>query len=274
MSRYLRACVTALIIGFASTSGISAQDRDSSAPVDIRPPASRLRTPLRSTQHSAFKVHAAPGVGTEVLKPNSKKVIKKHINAKHPMAHQVVSPKPEDHPTSKRAASAEKPAAATPEATVRDVNDVTSTASTGAKPPAAVEMPADFCGNIADIAAETRAKVRADQLAALEADLRTRISELEAKKAEVQSWVERQEDLRKRADETVLAILSKMKAESAAAQIALMDDATAAAVLMKLGPKVASSILNDMGATKAARITESMMAARVDSRSDGAKSAN
>ena len=135
-------------------------------------------------------------------------------------------------------------------------------------------MPADFCTNIADLTAESRAKIRAEQLAALEADLRTRISELEAKKVEVQGWVEKQEEIRKRADESVLAILGKMKSESAAAQIALMEDAMAAAVLMKLGPKPASAILNDMGAAKAARITESMMAQRVASRTDGVKSAN
>ena len=154
---------------------------------------------------------------------------------------------------------AAKPPEGNPEQKFDLADQITTTAATTPPKPATVAaLPADFCTNIADLASESRAKIRAEQLIALESDLRTRIAELEAKKVEVQGWVEKQEEIRRRADESVLAILGKMKPESAAAQIALMDDPMAAAVLMKLGAKPASAILNDMGAAKAARITESM----------------
>jgi flagellar motility protein MotE (MotC chaperone) len=289
VSRYLSACLTALYLGFCGVSSARAQDSDVSEPVDIRPAVSRARAPTaqRTKPHRAVvaapKLEAASEGGETAEQPSAKPKPVARSAVKHVVAARSTRSK---KPASPASAATSKPASETAAQAAKsetaesvakpnaDQKDSMPVATTAQKPAAPASAPADFCSNIADLAAETRAKVRADQVAALEADLRTRISELEAKRAEVQAWVEKQEEVRRRADEAVLAILGKMKPESAAAQIALMEDPMAAAVLMKLGAKSASAILNDMGASKAARITETMMAQRVASRNDGVKSAN
>ena len=289
MSRYQTACVLAFIIGLAGVMPSYGQDAESTnEPVDIRPPATRAKLeraqapkPVAARLPAKPKTDIPEGPLAEAPKPLHAAAPKKNQakGAPHDVSKPRTTASKSPASVTNAVAAANKSPEAKPEGGAGpkfDLADqITTTAGTAAPKPAPVAaLPADFCTNIADLTAESRAKIRAEQLAALEADLRTRISELEAKKVEVQGWVEKQEEIRKRADESVLAILGKMKSESAAAQIALMEDAMAAAVLMKLGPKPASAILNDMGAAKAARITESMMAQRVASRTDGVKSAN
>ena len=300
MSRILTACLTALFLSLCGVPVACAQETEADTPVDIRPAVSRLRKPAPprvkpkvivavvhkpDVDHQEKPEHDAsdekPADKEAVVTPPAKpkvapKPAKSHVAAKPAAPKKPVVAKATEPGKSGEAAEpvAKADAADTAAKPPGDTKDMTPTAATTQKPAAPAIVPADFCSNIADIAAETRAKVRADQIASLESDLRTRIGELEAKRAEIQLWVDKQEEIRRRADEAVLAILGKMKSESAAAQIARMEDQMAAAVLMKLGPKIASAILNDMGAAKAARITESMMAQRVASRIDGVKSAN
>lgn len=115
-----------------------------------------------------------------------------------------------------------------------------------------------YCSNIADSVAAAELAWQEKRIAELNVQLQTRISELEAKRKDYEGWVAKQEALRKKADDTIVTIFSKMKPEAAAAQMTLMDDETAAAVLMKLNARNASTILNEIAPARAARLTEAL----------------
>jgi flagellar motility protein MotE (MotC chaperone) len=115
-----------------------------------------------------------------------------------------------------------------------------------------------YCASIAATAADARFAWQAKRLAELEAQLKQRISELDAKQAEYKTWLQKREDFQKKADDNVVAIYSKMRPEAAASQLTAMEDVMAAAILAKLNPRVASTILNEMDAAKAAHLTDAM----------------
>ena len=119
-----------------------------------------------------------------------------------------------------------------------------------------------FCANIADPVREARAAFQLARITELEAGLKQRIEALEARKAELRLLLDAQKEAEKRADDGIIAILSRMRPEAAAAQLAAADEASAAAVLAKLNPRAAGTILNEIEPTKAARITEAMARGR------------
>lgn len=112
-----------------------------------------------------------------------------------------------------------------------------------------------YCINIADAAADAKFAWQKKVLTELSEDLDKRREMLEAKTAEYQKWLARRDEFVKRAQETLVVIYARMKAESAAKQLAAMDEETAAAVIIKLDARVASAILNEMEPTQAARLT-------------------
>jgi flagellar motility protein MotE (MotC chaperone) len=115
-----------------------------------------------------------------------------------------------------------------------------------------------YCANIANVAADARIAWQMKRLGELEAQLKQKISELEAKEAESKEWVAKREEFMKKAEDGVVAVYAKMEPEAAAAQMIVMDEATAAALLSKLNPRVTSAILNEMDAAKAAKLTDMM----------------
>jgi flagellar motility protein MotE (MotC chaperone) len=118
--------------------------------------------------------------------------------------------------------------------------------------------PQAYCTNIAATAADARIAWQAKRLTELDVQIKQRIADLEAKRAEFQDWLSRREEALKKAEDGVVAIYSKMRPDAAALQLAAMDDRTAAAVLVKLNPRAASAILNEMSAERAARLTNAM----------------
>ena len=124
-----------------------------------------------------------------------------------------------------------------------------------------VRLARDYCLNVADAAADARLAWQKKTLADLEQEIAKRVALLEAKTAEYQKWLTRRDEFSKKAQETVVTIYSRMKAEAAAAQLAAMDEEVAAAVLTKLDPRMASAILSEMEATHAARLTATIAGA-------------
>jgi flagellar motility protein MotE (MotC chaperone) len=112
-----------------------------------------------------------------------------------------------------------------------------------------------YCANIAAAAADARFAWQKQQLAEIEQQLSKRMALLEEKTAEYQRWLARRDEFSQKAQESLVRIYSRMRADAAALQFAAMEEETAAAVLTKLDPKNASAILNDMEASKAARLT-------------------
>lgn len=116
-----------------------------------------------------------------------------------------------------------------------------------------------YCRNIADAAADARFTRQKEALQAMEKDIEGRLAQLEAKRAEYQDWLQRREDFLKKADEALVAVVSQMRPDAAAAQMAAMNENMAAALLSKLSPRVASAILNEIEPQRAARLTSTMV---------------
>jgi flagellar motility protein MotE (MotC chaperone) len=121
----------------------------------------------------------------------------------------------------------------------------------------AVKPPA-YCASIADAAADARFAWQKEQLATLERQVEERIAKLEAKRAEYESWLARRNAFLAKADEGVVAIYTKMRADAAALQLANMPDESAAAILTKLNARTASAILSEMEAARAAQLARMM----------------
>lgn len=121
------------------------------------------------------------------------------------------------------------------------------------------ENAAQYCLNIGSAAADARFTRQQTALAAMEKEIEARIAQLEAKRAEYQDWLQRRETFLKKADEALVAVMSQMRPDAAAAQIGAMNEEMAAAVLSKLSPRVASAILNEVDPTRAARLTATMV---------------
>lgn len=154
-------------------------------------------------------------------------------------------------------AGAEKPVAATPLHGPQPAAVTHETVS-----PKVLPAVQEFCTNIADLARERRAAFQAERLRELEEQLSQRIAELDQRRTEVKQWLDRQKEAEKKADESVIAIFSRMRPEAAAAQLSAADESTAAAVLAKLNPRTASAILNEIDAAKAAKLTDAISRTR------------
>jgi flagellar motility protein MotE (MotC chaperone) len=151
------------------------------------------------------------------------------------------------------ATAAEKPAGSVPNPPAAAPPPV---APAGAQPSDA----AQYCGNIANAAADARFAWQAKTLADLNKQLEQQIAALESKRAELEEWVKRRDELLAQAEDSVVAIYAKMRPEAAALQLASVDAETAAAVLAKLNSRTASAILNEMDPARAASLTSIMTA--------------
>lgn len=120
--------------------------------------------------------------------------------------------------------------------------------------PAAIPDVRKYCTSVATAANEARFSWQTSKLNELEGRLKDKIKELEAKQAELQGWIEKRQEIEKKAGEKLVDIYGKMRPETAASQISSLDDDMAAAVLAKLGPRQASAIFNEIPADRAAKL--------------------
>lgn len=145
-------------------------------------------------------------------------------------------------------------------APARPAKPASVTAPPKPAPPQAA-VPADnevalFCSNVADPAVDARLAWQLKELEKAESQLRERIAEVEAKRAEYEKWMALRDDFLKKAEASVVEIYSRMKPDAAATQIAGMADETAAAVLAKLSPRSSSAIFNEMDTARAAHLAD------------------
>jgi flagellar motility protein MotE (MotC chaperone) len=112
-----------------------------------------------------------------------------------------------------------------------------------------------YCTNIADAAADARFAWQKQTLATLEQEIEERIKVLEQKRAEYEEWLRRRNEFLAKADESIVAIYSRMRPDAAALQLANMNDDVAAAIIAKLNPRSASAVLNEMEPARAAQLT-------------------
>lgn len=116
-----------------------------------------------------------------------------------------------------------------------------------------------YCRNIADAAKEAKFAWQVKTISDLEDALAKRTALLETKRAEIEDWIKKREAFMALAEEKLVGIYSKMRADAASAQIKELGPITAAALLMKLQPRVSSAILNEMPAADAARLASLMI---------------
>ena len=116
-----------------------------------------------------------------------------------------------------------------------------------------------YCRNIADAAREAKFEWQVKTISELEDALAKRTIELETKRSEIEEWIQKRETFMALAEDKLVNIYSKMRAEAASAQIKELGPITAAALLMKLQPRISSAILNEMPAAEAARLASLMV---------------
>ncbi|MCG7392049.1 MotE family protein [Microvirga sp. ACRRW] len=112
----------------------------------------------------------------------------------------------------------------------------------------------NYCANIADAAADARYALQKAELVSMEKEIEGRLKILEAKRAEYEDWLRRRNEVLEKADDTIVAIYSRMRPDAAALQLINMEDEIAAAVIARLNPRVASAVLNEMEPARAAQL--------------------
>ena len=116
-----------------------------------------------------------------------------------------------------------------------------------------------FCANNLVIAGDARIAWQTSKLLELEARVKQRLEDLEARKVQLVEWLGKHDEAMKKATDDIVTIYSHMKPDAAASQLAVMDDAMAAALIAKLPPRAASMILDEMEPARAAQLTHGMV---------------
>ncbi len=112
-----------------------------------------------------------------------------------------------------------------------------------------------FCSNIADPARERRYALKQAELETLQGQIDDRMAKLEEKRAAYEDWREKRDDFVSKAQDSLVAIYSRMRPDAAAERLELLGAPLAAAIVMRLKPSLAGTILNEMNADAAARVS-------------------
>lgn len=118
-----------------------------------------------------------------------------------------------------------------------------------------------FCSSFADEARDRRYDLKRMELEELEADIEKRITALEEKRHELESWFKKREDFINKAEASLVGIYKNMRPDAAAERMEELGPELVAALLMKLPERAAGVILNEMDAARAALVTNVMVAA-------------
>jgi flagellar motility protein MotE (MotC chaperone) len=113
-----------------------------------------------------------------------------------------------------------------------------------------------YCANVAASAEALRLERRRNQLAALENEIASRLSTLDAKQQELRALLDRLEAFERKTSDALVGLYSRMKPEAAAAQLAQIDDDVAAALMLQLKTKISSAILGEMEASRGAALAK------------------
>lgn len=117
---------------------------------------------------------------------------------------------------------------------------------------------AKYCEVIVPKAAQAILDKRTAELDSIKKELDQQLAEI-ARQRQALEEAQRKRDLSNaRATKDLLAILSKMRPDAAAAQLAAMDETLSASLVARLDPRIASAILNEMPPAKAARMADSL----------------
>jgi flagellar motility protein MotE (MotC chaperone) len=119
---------------------------------------------------------------------------------------------------------------------------------------------ARFCSNIADAARERRYAIQKAELETLQTEVEDRIALLEAKRKELQMWVEKRERFSEAANDGLVDVFAQMRPDAAAQRMEKLPGELTAALLSKLSARAAGTILNEMTPDRAALVAVIMSA--------------
>ena len=125
---------------------------------------------------------------------------------------------------------------------------------------AADDLVRRYCEATGEIADRARLEQERRELAAVAAEVESRVRALEAAVAEHKAWLEKRTAFRASVQESLVSIYSRMKPEAASAQVAEMESAAAAAILSRMDAKAAGTILAEIDPAKAGRIASVLAA--------------
>jgi flagellar motility protein MotE (MotC chaperone) len=118
-----------------------------------------------------------------------------------------------------------------------------------------------FCANIADSARDQRYLLQKEELVKLQAQVDERMSLLDNKRIEYETWLKQRNEFLKKAETGLVDIYKGMPPDAAAGQLNLVNPNLASAIIMRLSPRQSSLILAEMEPEKAAALTEIISAA-------------
>ncbi|KZL08453.1 hypothetical protein PsAD2_04122 [Pseudovibrio axinellae] len=123
---------------------------------------------------------------------------------------------------------------------------------------AAIELAKNYCEAIADQSADARIAWQMRALFDVEHQMKAKIAVLDAKVAELRSWVKRRDEILQRAEGHVVEIYANMRPDAAALQLTSLDDETAISILLQMKARKASSVLAELSSERAAYLTDLM----------------
>ncbi len=123
---------------------------------------------------------------------------------------------------------------------------------------AALAQARNYCQAIADEAKDARIAWQMRALFDVERQMNEKISELDAKIAELRSWVKRRDEILQRAEGHVVEIYANMRPDAAALQLTSLDDQTAVSILLQMKARKASAVLAELSSERAAYLTDIM----------------
>ena len=119
----------------------------------------------------------------------------------------------------------------------------------------------NYCLNISDKAKDARVARQTAALKEIEAEVEAKIKQLDQRRDELKSWIEKRRSLQDAAEKSLVEIYATMDVEAAAEQMTKLDARLASSVLHQLKPRLASGILNEMQPEQAAKLVKIIAAA-------------
>lgn len=122
----------------------------------------------------------------------------------------------------------------------------------------AVEQAKRYCEAVADQSKDARIAWQMRALFDVERQMKVKVEELDAKIAELRSWVKKRDDILTKAEGHVVDIYASMRPDAAALQLNSLDDETAVSILLQMKARKASAVLAELAAERAAYLTDLM----------------
>lgn len=254
-NRFLRtSCAISLSTLINAPTCLSAQERPtqprgiSEAPLNLIPSSANSSAPRTNRLEPS----------ADVAKPKPRQNVQRNRSLSQPRANQPRASSAPKQATNLRAPTARNPEALGAPAQSAGASKPVIDQSIDKAKPEEKPLVAQYCEVIVPQAAQALIDKKNAELDRIRQDLDQQLSEIKRQRQAIEEAERRQQASNARATKDLLAILSKMRPDAAAAQLAAMDETLSAGLVARLEPRIASAILNEMPPAKAARMADSI----------------